>query len=458
MGLVFRLPPMYQCSIRYFTTFLFLIPAISFGQITITGKAPLLRDKNIRLFKTDDYITERQILIAQTQLNDDKSFSITAPLNEVSELSLMAGSVKNPFIAEPGKTYTIEIADESGAQMFFAELPDTHAVFYQIGKFNYEYNFFTINNYDKFVTGTIREDAKKFIAQADSKYKHVTEPFFQQHKTYKLAELALLARVMGQKKIFETYFKNKPILYHHPEYIRFFKSFYGGMMLNTINTSKNEKIKSIFREGKGYDSLLVYVTELDLIKDKNLAELFIMQGLHEMYYSGKYDKYKIESLLQECIASTPNDEITKIARNLIDIIKRLKAGSPAPDFTGKDLEAQPVKLSSFFNKPIYLTFFDPLDPASNKEIPGIKNLYDKYKKDIHFITVCSACSYGSLQDFINKYGLKWTFLIITPDIEADYEVLAYPAAFLLKKGGIFFRSPAELPSQDLEDYLYKVRR
>jgi peroxiredoxin len=448
---------MNQCIIC-FTSILLLIPALSFEQITINGKAPLLRDKNIRLFKTDDYITERQILIAQTQLNDDKSFSITAPLNEVSELSFMAGSVKNPFYAEPGKTYSIEIADESGTHMFFTELPDTQNVLYLIGQFNYEYNFFTINNYDKFITGTIREEAKKFIAQADSKYKHITVPFFQQHKTYKLAELALSARVMGQKKIFETYFKDKPILYHHPEYMRFFKSFYGGMMLSIVNTSKNEKIKSVFREGKGYDSLIVYVTELDFVKDKNLAEIFIMQGLFEMYYSGKYDKYKIESLLRECIALSQNKEIIKIATNFIELITRLKPGSPAPDFIGKDLEAQPVKLSSFFNKPIYLTFFDPHDPACIKEIPGIKNLFDKYKKDIHFITVCSACSYGSLQDFITQYGLKWTFLIVEPDTEANYEVLAYPMAFLLKKDGIFFRSPAELPSQNLEDYLYKVRR
>jgi len=448
---------MNQCIIC-FTSILLLIPALSFEQITINGKAPLLRDKNIRLFKTDDYITERQILIAQTQLNDDKSFSITAPLNEVSELIFMAGSVKNPFYAEPGKTYSIEIADESGTHMFFTELPDTQSVLYLIGQFNYEYNFFTINNYDKFVTGTIREEAKKFIAQADSKYKHITVPFFQQHKTYKLAELALSARVMGQKKIFETYFKDKPILYHHPEYMRFFKSFYGGMMLSIVNTSKNEKIKSVFREGKGYDSLIVYVTELDFVKDKNLAEIFIMQGLFEMYYSGNYDKYKIESLLRECIALSQNKEIIKIATNFIELITRLKPGSPAPDFIGKDLEAQPVKLSSYFNKPIYLTFFDPHNPACIKEIPAIKNLFDKYKKDIHFITVCSACSYGSLQDFITQYGLKWTFLIVEPDTEANYEVLAYPTAFLLKKDGIFFRSPAELPSQNLEDYLYKVRR
>lgn len=448
---------MNQFIITYFFTFFFLFPVISFGQITITGKAPLLRDPNIRLFKTDDYITEKQILIAQTKLNDDKTFSITAPLNEISSLSLMAGSVKNPFYAEPGKTYSIEITDESGTQIFFTEHPDTQDIFYNIGKFNYEYNYFTINNYDKFVTGTIREEAKKFIAQADSKYQHITEPFFQHHKTYKLAELTLLARLKGQKKIFETYFKDKPILYNHPEYMAFFKTFYGGMMLNILNTSKNEKIKSIFNEGKGYDSLLVYISELDLIKDKKLAELFIMQGLFELYYYGKYDKHKIENILHECIASSPTKEITKIAQNLIDFITRLKPGSPAPDFIGKDLEAQPVKFSSFFNKPIYLTFFDPLDPASIKEIPGIKNLFKKYKKDIHFISVCSACSYGTLQDFITKYDLKWTFLIIEPSTEANYEVFAYPAAFLLKKDGIFFRSPAELPSQDLEDYINKVR-
>ncbi len=444
--------------IRYYMVMVLFIPFFSFGQITLTGKAPLLRDKTIRLFKTDDYITEREILIAQTQLNDDKSFTITAPLNEIGVLSLMVGSVKNPFYAEPGKTYTIEIANESGADIYFTEMPDTQTVFYQIGRFNYEYNYFAINNYDKFVTGTIREEAKKFIAQADSKYKHIQEPFFQQHKTYKLAELVLSTRVMGQKKIYETYFKNKPILYHHPEYMNFFKSFYGGMMLNTVNTSKNEKIKSIIRNGSGYDSLIVYVNELDFVKDKDLAELFIMQGLYELYYSGKYDKNKIESLLHECLASSKNAEILKIAKNIIDVITRLKPGSPAPDFTGKDLEAHPVKLSSFFNKPVYLTFFDPRNPASIKEIPGIKNLYDKYKKDIHFISVCSTCTYGSLQDFMTQHGLKWTFLIVDAETEANYEVFAYPSAFLLKKDGIFFRSPAELPSQNIEDYLYKVRR
>lgn len=426
--------------------------------MTLIGKAPRLKQKTIRLFQTDDYITETQIQIAQTTLDSLGNFKIVVPLRHVEYLSLMVGSVKNPFYAEPNQTYYLDILDESGTEMYYAEPTDTLTLPFRIGRFNYEYNVFTVQNYDKFITGTLREEARKFIAETDSRYVDVTEPFFQQHKTYKLAELVLSSRVMGQKKIFDTYLFNKPILYHHPEYMYFIRSFYGGMMTRMVNISQNETIKRCIQEGGPYDTLVTYVSKLDLMKNQDLAELFIMQGLFELYYSGKFDKTKIESLLNQALSSSKNDEIKKIALNINQLINRLRSGSPAIPFEGKDVEGNTVSLGSFFDKPVYLTFFNPQDAGSIKEIPAIKNLYDKYKKEIYFVSVCSDCTYRSLHDFMQTYQLKWTFLIVDAEVDNQYEVFSYPSAFLLKRQGYFYRSPAELPSQGVEEYLFKVRR
>ncbi|MBE2247688.1 MAG: redoxin domain-containing protein [Candidatus Competibacteraceae bacterium] len=426
--------------------------------VTLIGKAPRLKQNSIRLFHTDDYITERQIQIAQTTLDSEGNFTLVAPLEQVSYLHLLVGSVKNPFYAEPNQTYYIEITDESGAEMFYAPPIDTLALPFRIGRFNYDYNVFTVQNYDKFITGTLREDARKFIALTDSQYQHVTHPFFQQHKTYKLAELALSSRAMGQKTLFDTYLLNKPILYHHPEYMYFFRSYYGGMLTKTVNLSKNEPIKRCVMEGGPYDTLVALIEKLELVKTHDLAELFVMQGLFELYYAGHFDKNKIEAILMQAQTSSSNTEIIKISANFIQIINRLRTGSPAIPFDGKDTEGNIISISSYFDKPVYLTFFDPLNPSSMKEIPAIKNLYDKYKKDIHFISVCSKCSYRSLHDFMQTNQLKWQFLIIDANVESEYDVFNYPTAFLLKRQGYFFRSPAELPSQGIDEYLYKVRR
>ena len=48
--------------------------------------------------------------------------------------------------------------------------------------------------------------------------------------------------------------------------------------------------------------------------------------------------------------------------------------------------------------------------------------------------------------------------MIDSNVETEYEILKYPTAFIIKKQGYFFRSPAELPSQGLDEYLILVRR
>ncbi len=441
-------------SILFFT----LINGASIAQFTtIQGIAPKLKNKTIRFFRNADYITEKQELIATTSLKDDMTFSIQLNIKGTEYINIMAGSVKTPLYVTAGGTYRIEISDESGQELFFNSTNDSNDVMYAIGEFNYEYNRFSVEHYDKFITGTIRNEAKKFIAYADSKYVHVTQNYFQEHKKYKSAELAYSSRLYGRKSIAEKYFTDQPVLYHHPEYMYFFKSFYGGVMKQLFMASSPNPIKKIVELALPYDTLVNEVMKLDFLNHRERAELFALQGIQEIYNTGKPVRATLEKLLQQAKQSK-NKEIQSIAENMIDQMNRLKAGSPVIEFQGKDTAGNIFSLNNYFDKPIYLIFFSPEDPGSIKEIPAINNVFERFKKDIHFISVCSGCNTSSLQSFINTYEINWNCWIIDSNVETEYEILKYPTAFIIKKQGYFFRSPAELPSQGLDEYLILVRR
>src|SRR5690606_31642143 len=231
-------------------------------------------------------------------------------------------------------------------------------------------------------------------------------------------ELQYVTRLMGPKRIFEEYFRDEPVHYDNPEYMYFFNEFYEGLMLQLIASNKKPEIRNIVNNGTPYDSLLVYVQEHEWIEGKQLAELFILRGLYDLYYKAAFDKYKIENLLQEARKSTSSTEIRNTIDNFQALINRLKPGSPYIPFEGKKPDGTVVQSSDLIAKPLYVIFFSPDDPNSLKEVPGVNNQYDDYRREINFVGLCSGCTYSSLQEFMATNKLKFDCLIVDPSLEA----------------------------------------
>ncbi len=102
----------------------------------------------------------------------------------------------------------------------------------------------------------------------------------------------------------------------------------------------------------------------------------------------------------------------------------LSVGTPAPGFTAKDSEGNPVSLSDFAGKTVVLYFYPKDDtPGCTKEAQSFRDSYTEYQdKDIVVLGVSTDDS-TSHKLFKEKYGLPFT-LVADPDktITQAYDV------------------------------------
>ena len=88
----------------------------------------------------------------------------------------------------------------------------------------------------------------------------------------------------------------------------------------------------------------------------------------------------------------------------------IKEGKKAPDFSGKNQDEKPVKLSSFKAKKNIVLFFYPKDmtPGCTTEACDFKDQFKKFKNTI--IIGISADSSERHKKFIDKYNLPFELI------------------------------------------------
>jgi peroxiredoxin len=428
---------------------------ICYGQyIQVVGNAPLLAGTPIVLTQYNDYITNTEVIRVNGNIGADGKFSLTVPGGKIGEYMLHVGSETHSLLLEPDHIYDLEIPDEEGSHVYYPTETDTNLILYQASNLDYQINYFSIYNYEDFTNGRIKPKLKLFIDSMNTKYDYIKIPYFQQYKEYKLAELMSNANYRSRRTMYNTYLKGKPILFQHPQYMAYFNEFYTGFMNELIRDDNTGILKGSLMAGNNLDTLQWFISRNEFGDDPKLAELICMKGLFDLYYMPGYDKYKIENLVTRLKEKSNSPEIKQIAEYFMLIMGRMKPGQQYFNFEGKDTEGNLHSITEYGTKNMLLTFFSPDDPSSIREITALKNIYDEFRKDVTFISLCSGCTYSSLQAFVNENKLKWTFLIIDPSIESQYEVISYPTSFFIDKEGKFVLSPSPQPSAGLSDKIY----
>jgi peroxiredoxin Q/BCP len=88
----------------------------------------------------------------------------------------------------------------------------------------------------------------------------------------------------------------------------------------------------------------------------------------------------------------------------------VKEGNKAPDFSGKNQDGKPVRLSSFKTKKKVVLYFYPKDmtPGCTTEACGFRDQFKKFKNTI--ILGVSADSPERHRKFIDKYNLPFELI------------------------------------------------
>lgn len=141
---------------------------------------------------------------------------------------------------------------------------------------------------------------------------------------------------------------------------------------------------------------------------------------------------------------------------------RPRVGNPAPDFTLPTLEGNPVRLSNYGGKVVFLNFWATWCPPCRQEMPSMESLYQRLKgRDFQMLAV-SIDTKGAdrVQSFVATYGLTFSVLLDSnKKVYRLYGLTGVPETFIInKKGDILLKiiGPRDWMKKPWLDYFDRI--
>ena len=108
------------------------------------------------------------------------------------------------------------------------------------------------------------------------------------------------------------------------------------------------------------------------------------------------------------------------------------------EFRLNDLNGQPVSLSDFRGKIVFLNFWTTWCYACRIEMPAMEKLHQKFKnKDFAMVTINLQESASQAKQFFKDFELTFTALLDSDgEVGAYFMITAIPTTFILDKEGI----------------------
>lgn len=165
-------------------------------------------------------------------------------------------------------------------------------------------------------------------------------------------------------------------------------------------------------------------------------------------------------IYEDFIKENPYYELDKVVLDPFQKANQFAAGTPAPNFTLLDIEGNPVSLSAYKGKVIYLDFWASWCRPCMQKIESLQKFEPKFKdKDVVFLHVSLDQSKDQWTSTVAEKQLMGKHLFFDPtrsNITADYDILSVPKFFLITKEGNFAYTPTSFDSKDLELTLLKL--
>ena len=433
---------------------------------TIRGMAPGAEKKLISMTRPGDLVTFFEKPLATARIDSTGAFLLAAGIDQTTNVTLAIGFHKAEMLLEPGKSYSVSIAPlpydqytevnpfiQSQNLTLTIEGNDPLELNMLTGQYNAFYSAFLMEHFNALYKERRKILLDTFRLQADRRFGKATNPYFLDYTAYKVASLEQLTQYYSKAELARRYFLERPILYNNLEYMEFFNSYFARYAIATSATLRKLDMASLLAAPDPYKAIMKAYTADTLLKSEQLRELVMLKGMMEIFGTPAGRDEDILRVITQARDASKFDGNREVAGNLVSLLTRLRQGTAAPGFTLVDKDQKPHTLEEYRGKPVLLTFWTTYCEGCLAEMDLIRPLYDKYRENIHFVSISADKYLIKMIYFINmKKDYVWNFLNIGEQagVLVDYDVRSYPLFVLVDKDGKIFRYPASLPSEGLE--------
>ena len=117
--------------------------------------------------------------------------------------------------------------------------------------------------------------------------------------------------------------------------------------------------------------------------------------------------------------------------------RRAEKGSPAPDFTLRDLEGKDLTLSSLRGRVVLLEFWATWCPPCRESLPAMEKLYRKYRKEgMEVVAIAVRDDADEVRKLVAADGLSFRVFLDDEAVSRIYGISGIPALFMLDRKGV----------------------
>ena len=175
------------------------------------------------------------------------------------------------------------------------------------------------------------------------------------------------------------------------------------------------------------------------------------------YMSLSIDDFKESELLyKEYIelveAGVNQNVVTTVYENILGLLP----GNPAPDFTLYDIDNEPVSMSDFLGKVVYLDFWASWCGPCMREVPFAKELKERMKdqEDLVFLYISIDTNPDEWKKSVYENEIKGVHLNVPGrmhEVPASYNVRFIPTFYVIGRDGKIFDNKPPRPSNENVD-------
>ncbi|MGQ1889992.1 TlpA family protein disulfide reductase [Thermophagus sp. OGC60D27] len=429
--------------------------------VRIYGSAPEYSDYALVFKHFQNFINRAQKELFTIKIDDHGTFDFSFPLEATTYAFSDIGQFRGFIYLSPGQEYHIKLPPFrplSQAQQlnpFFQPEPVVIGILNEDSKSLNAY----IRDFDQAFGDKLRQHAIKLITTKnqilsqniiDSLETEFTSEstFFQAHKHFSYASLALLSSRHKERDVIKKYFSDRPVAFNMPAYWISFEEVFSGFCHPFFSEYK-------FQSPLSYRAIVDSLQTKEIFQRHDLAEVLALWIIYESYHEKLISKRMALELLDQSTEQTHLKPIGEIAQALYNRIKILMEGEKAPEFRLPDFAGNEKSLLDFTGKFVYLNFMHTDNFACRKDLKLLKKIHDTFNRDLEIVSIIIDEDFDKAASYLkeNQDNMDWQFLYFAMqgNLINNYNVQAVPLYYLISPEGKLVMSPAPAPGENFHD-------
>lgn len=305
----------------------------------------------------------------------------------------------------------------------------------------------------------LKSNTDSIIGSLESEFDADTSAFFSSYRRFRYGVLTLNEGKTGLESISRD-FLGPEVMEWHPGFVELFRNMFKDFIFYYSQTDEGQELRQLINRSQDLAKTRELVRKHPAVWNDTLTDMILIQEFSELYYRGDYHKKALLIMLDSIAADPVSPEFGTFATQVKEKLASLEPGNAPPPISLEDLDGNLSTLEQFKGKYTYLFFGTPDHYGCMMEYPFLQSYYEKHAAYLNVVTIMASEEKSELEEFMKRNGYKWKALHyeFQPGVLTDYQVRAYPTAYLIDRDGKLLLSPAMLPTDGFEQQLFRIMR